>query len=168
MYMLKEINVSELTLNPFKRIGADWCLISAGNEKSFNTMTASWGGIGVLWNKNVATCYIRPQRYTQEFVDNSEYFTLTFFPDGYRDALTLCGRVSGREHNKPAEAGITPKFIDSTVTFEEANLVLVCRKLFAQKMNEESFIDKDVLAKNYPNMDLHTIYVGEIVKAYIG
>lgn len=164
--MLKEINPSELCLNPFERIGKDWCLITAGNKDSFNTMTASWGGVGVLWNKNVATCYIRPQRYTKEFVDKNEYFTITFFHDGYRDALTLCGRVSGRDHDKPKEAGITPEFIDSTVTFKEANLVLVCRKLFAQKMTEDSFIDKDVLKVNYPNMDLHTIYVGEIVKAY--
>ncbi len=164
--MLKEINPDELYLNPFKRIGSDWCLISAGNKDGFNTMTASWGGVGVLWNKNVATCYIRPQRYTKEFVDKNEYFTMTFFPDGYRNALTLCGRVSGREHDKPKEAGITPLFIDSSVTFAEADLVLVCRKLFAQKMTQDSFIDKEILKVNYPNMDLHTIYVGEIVKAY--
>ena len=165
--MLKEFVVSTLSLNPFERIGRDWCLISAGTEESgFNTMTASWGGVGILWNKPVATCYIRPQRYTKEFVDREDMFTLTFFPDGFRNALNLCGTVSGREHDKPAEAGITPLFTDGTVTFEEANLVLVCKKLFAQPMVESSFIDKKVLEVNYPKMDLHTIYVGEIVKAY--
>lgn len=164
--MLKEIDVSKLTLNPFETIGKDWCLISAGNENGFNTMTASWGGLGVLWNKNVATCYIRPQRYTKEFVDKNEYFTLTFFPDGYRKALSLCGSVSGREHDKPKEAGITPMFTDGTVSFEEASLILVCRKLFAQEMSEEAFTDPEVFNKNYPMNDLHTIYVGEIVKAY--
>lgn len=164
--LLKEINVGELTLNPFEKIGKDWCLITAGDSDCFNTMTASWGGLGVLWNKNVASCYIRPQRYTKEFVDRNEYFTLTFFPDGYRDALTLCGRVSGRDHDKPKETGLTPVSTGESVTFEEASLVLVCRKLFAQEMKEESFIDKEVLRKNYPNMDLHTIYFGEIVKAY--
>lgn len=106
--MLKEFNIGELTFNPFERIGNDWCLISAGTEDSFNTMTASWGGVGILWGKEVATCYIRPQRYTKQFVDGSDCFTLTFFPDGYKKALGLCGRVSGRDHDKPKEAGLTP------------------------------------------------------------
>ena len=164
--MLKEFDVKTLNFNPFERINNDWCLITAGNKDSFNTMTASWGGVGILWNKEVATCYIRPQRYTKQFVDREDMFTLTFFPDGFRKALALCGSVSGRDHNKPAEAGITPLFIDGTVTFEEANLVLVCKKLFAQKMSADSFTDKKVLETVYPEMDLHTIYVGEIVKAY--
>ena len=94
-------------------------------------------------------------------------FTLSFFPNGYRKALSLCGSVSGREHNKPLEAGITPLFTDGSVTFEEANLVLVCRKLYSQPMTEESFADKGVLEADYPARDLHTIYIGEIVKAYI-
>ncbi len=164
--MLKEFDVKTLSFNPFERINNDWCLITAGNKDSFNTMTASWGGVGILWNKEVATCYIRPQRYTKQFVDREDMFTLTFFPDGFRKALALCGSVSGRDHNKPAEAGITPLFIDGTVTFEEANLVLVCKKLFAQKMSADSFTDKKVLETVYPEMDLHTIYIGEIVKAY--
>lgn len=164
--MLTEFDIKTLTFNPFERLNNDWCLISAGNENSYNTMTASWGGVGILWNKEVATCYIRPQRYTKEFIDREEYFTLTFFPEGYRSALTLCGRVSGRDHDKAAETGLTPKFIDGTVAFEQADLVLVCRKLFAQPMTEESFLDKTVLEKNYPAHDLHTMYIGEIVKAY--
>lgn len=164
--MLKETDVSKLEFNPFERIGKDWCLITAGERDSFNTMTASWGGVGVLWNKNVATCYIRPQRYTKEFVDKCDLFTLSFFPNGYRSQLTLCGRVSGRDHDKVKETGLTPAFLDGSVSFEEANLVLVCRKLFAQEMSPDSFIDKDTLRNNYPAMDLHTIYVGEIIKAY--
>lgn len=164
--MLNEFDITSLSFNPFERIGKDWCLITAGDESGYNTMTASWGGVGVLWNKPVATCYIRPQRYTKEFVDREEYFTLSFFPDGYREALTLCGRVSGREHDKAAETGLTPLFTDGTAAFADADLVLVCRKLFAQPFTENSFIDKSVLEKNYPNRDLHTMYVGEIVKAY--
>ena len=164
--MLKEFNIGELNFNPFERIGNDWCLISAGTESGFNTMTASWGGVGILWGREVATCYIRPQRYTKKFVDGSDYFTLSFFPDGYKKALGLCGKVSGRDHDKPKEAGLTPLFTDGTVTFEEANLVLVCRKLYAQKLTEDSFVDKTVFERNYPENDLHTMYIGEIVKAY--
>lgn len=165
--MLKEIDIETYSFNPFERIGKDWCLITAGDESGFNTMTASWGGVGVIWNKPSATCYIRPQRYTKGFVDKSELFTLSFFPDGYRSALTLCGRVSGRDHDKPKEAGLTPLFTDGTVTFDEANLVLVVRKLFAQPFDESSFVDKEVLKRNYPENDLHTMYIGEIVKAYV-
>ena len=164
--MLKEFDIKTLCFNPFERIGSDWCLITAGREGSFNTMTASWGGVGILWNKEVATCYIRPQRYTKEFVDREELFTLSFFPDGYRKALNLCGTVSGRDHDKPAEVGLTPLFTDGTVSFKEADLVLVCRKLYAQPMTEQSFTDKSVLERNYPTRDLHTIYIGEIIKAY--
>ncbi len=164
--MLKEVDVSKLTFNPFERIGRDWCLISAGDESSYNTMTASWGGVGVLWGKNVATIHIRPQRYTKKFVDEADTFTLTFFPDGYRNALTFCGKYSGRDYDKAKETGLTPWFVDGSVAFEEANLVLVCRKLYAQEMSEESFVDKDILERDYSNRDFHTTYVGEIIKAY--
>lgn len=163
---MTEFDIKTLCFNPFERVGKDWCLITAGTKDSFNTMTASWGGVGILWNKEVATCYIRPQRYTKEFVDREEYFTMSFFPDGYRKALSLCGSVSGRDHDKPSEAGLTPLFTDGTVTFEEADLVLVCKKLYAQTMTEDSFTDKNVLESVYPLLDLHTIYIGEIVKAY--
>ena len=164
--MLKEFDISGLSFNPFERIGRDWCLITAGSESGFNTMTASWGGVGILWNKPVATCYIRPQRYTKKFMDNAKYFTLSFFPNGYRKALNLCGTVSGRDHDKPKEAGITPLFTDGTAAFEEADLVLICKKLYAQEMAEKCFTDPGTLNKNYPERDLHTIYIGEIVKAY--
>lgn len=164
--MLTEFDIKTLSFNPFERIGKDWCLITAGTPESYNTMTASWGGVGILWGKEVVTCYIRPQRYTKEFVDREEYFTLSFFPDGYRNALSFCGTKSGRDYDKAAETGLTPLFTDNTVAFEEANLVLVCRKLYAQSMTEESFVDREVLEKDYPNRDLHTVYVGEIIKAY--
>ncbi len=164
--MLKEFDISKLTFNPFERIGKDWCLVSAGNEEAYNTMTASWGGVGILWNKCVATVYIRPQRYTKKFVDEADTFTLAFFPDGYREALTFCGKYSGRDYDKAKETGLTPWFVDGSVAFEEADLVIVCRKLYAQEMNADSFVDKDVLDRNYPANDLHTVYIGEIVKAY--
>lgn len=164
--MLTEFDVKTLCFNPFERIGKDWCLVSAGTPDSWNTMTASWGGVGILWGKEVVTCYIRPQRYTKEFVDREDIFTLSFFPDGYRKALSFCGTKSGRDYDKAAETGLTPLFADNTVAFEEANLILVCRKLYAQPMSEESFTDRETFEKDYPQRDLHTMYIGEIVKAY--
>lgn len=101
----KEISIDTLKINPFHKISKEWMLITAGDEKKSNTMTASWGGVGIMWGKNVATAYIRPQRYTKEFVDNSEYFTLSFLPEEKREALNVCGRVSGRDvEDKWAEA----------------------------------------------------------------
>ena len=162
--MLTEYDIQALSFNPFELIGREWCLISAGNRSAHNTMTASWGGLGILWNKEVATCYIRPQRYTKEFVDREDMFTLSFFPEEYRSALNLCGSVSGRDHDKPAEAGLTPLFIDGTVTYEEASLVLICKKLYAQPMEKGCFTVETVYGRNYPQGDLHTMYIGEIVK----
>lgn len=160
----KEIKAADLEFNPFTRIGSDWMLITAGDESKFNTMTASWGGAGVLWGKNVVTCYIRPQRYTKEFVDASDTFTLSFFGPGHRDALNLCGSVSGRDCDKAAEAGLTPYHTDGTTAFREAELILVCRKLYQDEMPPENFIAKENDAKWYPNHDYHTMYIGEIVK----
>ena len=77
----KEIPVSEMEFNPFDKISKQWMLVTAGDKDSSNTMTASWGGVGIMWGKPVATVYIRPQRYTKEFIDKNEYFTLSF-PSG--------------------------------------------------------------------------------------
>ena len=102
-----KINIAEQSFNPFEKIGKQWMLISAGTANSWNTMTASWGGVGVIWGKPSATCYIRHSRYTKEFVEGSEYFTLTFLKDGHRDALSLLGSKSGRDMDKMRDSGLT-------------------------------------------------------------
>ena len=108
----------------FKTVGEQWMLIAACDKCregiQYNAMTASWGGMGVMWNKNVFWCFIRPQRYTKEFVDNSDKITLSFFDSKYKDALVLCGRKSGRECNKIAEAGLTVELQNDEVFFKEA------------------------------------------------
>ncbi len=163
----KQVDVAELELNPFKAIGRQWMLVTAGDEASHNTMTASWGGLGVLWGLNVATAYVRPQRYTKQFVDEAERFTLSFFDEGYRPALQLLGTVSGRDGDKIAQAGLTPCYFDGTTAFEEAGLVLVCRKLYAADIAPECFVDKAVDARIYPTHDYHTMYVGEVERALV-
>ena len=132
-----------------------------------NTMTASWGGAGVFWGKPAVTCYIRPQRYTKEFIDKEELFSVSFFKDGHRDALKLCGSVSGRDHDKIKEAGLTPVFIDGVPAFEEADTILICRKMYRTSMNPADFIDKDADSKFYPEKDYHDMYIAEIVKAVV-
>ncbi|HJC42776.1 MAG TPA: flavin reductase family protein [Candidatus Mediterraneibacter gallistercoris] len=161
----KEIPVSEMEFNPFDKISKQWMLVTAGDTESSNTMTASWGGVGIMWGKPVATVYIRPQRYTKKFIDKNEYFTLSFLPEEYRKALNVCGSVSGRNvPDKWQEAGLHPVEIEGTTAVEEAEEIFVCRKLYAQEMLPECFIDTECDTKWYPEKDYHTMYIAEIVK----
>lgn len=162
----KEINPNQIANNPFDLIGKDWALVTAGDKEKFNTMTVSWGGVGIMWNKPVAFTFIRPQRYTYEFTENGEYFTMSFFDDSYRDVLNFCGSKSGRYYDKPKETGITPVFDDKAPYFSQAKLVLVCKKLYSQFLNEESAVDKLILS-SYKNGDYHKMYISEIVKVLV-
>ncbi len=164
--MFTSVDPKSLDQNVFSLIGDQWMLITAGTADQCNTMTASWGGLGVIWGAPAATCYIRPQRYTKEFVDREEYFTLTFFSEEYRKALSLCGSKSGREIDKVKECGFTVKTAACGAPyFEEAQLVLVCRKRFAQAMDPNN-IPQEIKEKWYPQQDYHTMYIGEIVEAF--
>ena len=164
---MKKINIAEKSFNPFELIGQKWMLISAGTEDKWNTMTASWGGLGVLWGKNVATCYIRPQRYTKKFVDANDTFTLSFYGPEHKQALSICGSKSGRDCDKVKEAGLTPYFVDGTAAFEEADMVFVCKKLYEDEIRPENFIAKENDEKWYPEKDYHTVYIAEITKVLV-
>lgn len=166
MMSFTKINIAEQSFNPFELIGKKWMLISAGTEEKWNTMTASWGGLGVIWGKPSVTCYIRHSRYTHEFVDNNEYFTITVLQDGNRDALNLLGSKSGRNMDKMHESGLTPVFIDGQPTFAEAALVLICRKRCCSEIAPADLLQQETLDKWYGDQDYHTMYIGEIVAAY--
>ncbi|NLN65166.1 MAG: flavin reductase family protein [Clostridiaceae bacterium] len=160
-----QIKPEQITDNPFQLIGSDWMLVTAGNKDAYNTMTASWGGLGVLWGKNVAICYVRPSRYTYSFMEKADHFTLSFFDASYRKALNFCGSHSGREYDKAAETGLVPVQIDDgAVAFQQARLVLVCRKLYYQDFDPKLFLVPELM-KNYPSEDYHRMYVGEIIKS---
>jgi flavin reductase (DIM6/NTAB) family NADH-FMN oxidoreductase RutF len=160
-------NIEDLNVNPFKMIGSDWFLITAGDsEETYNTMTASWGAVGEMWGKHMFLCAIRPNRHTFGFVEDREYFTVSCFePEKYRQMLTFCGTKSGRDYDKAKETGITPVKIENTVSFEEASLVFVCRKMYSQDMDESCFTDKEPL-KFYEKDPLHRMYISEIVSVY--
>lgn len=166
---LKAIDMKELKFNPMTLIGKEWMLVSAGNEKSFNTMTAQWGHLGATWNGDMPTSviYLRPQRYTKAFVDKNDYYTLSFFDEAYKKDLMYLGTHSGRDEDKLAKTSLTPVFSDESVYFKEAKMVFVCRKVYRGKLHEESFVDQDILKKNYPEHDFHYVYIGEIVRAYV-
>jgi len=164
---LMKVSPESLKDNVFKLIGNDWMLIAAGSLKSYNMMTASWGAMGVLWNKNVCFCFIRPDRHTRSFVENNEVFTLSFFGNEYRDALNICGTMSGRDTDKAKKAGITPvKSPSGSVCFKEARIVIECKKLYFQDIDSANFVDAGIKAL-YPKKDYHRMYVGEITNCLI-
>lgn len=163
----QEINVKELSMKPFEMIGDQWMLITAKKDGKVNTMTASWGAMGIMWGKNVVTVYIRPQRYTREFVEASDSFTLSFFGGEQKKALGHLGAVSGRtEPDKIERAGLHPTDVEGAPSFEEATLTLVCRKLYVQEMKPECFLGKEEIDRWYPENDFHYMYMAEIVKAF--
>ena len=163
---MKKIDIKELGGNVVSMFDDKWCLITAGTKDSYNTMTASWGAMGELWNKDVCFIFIRPQRYTLEFTEREEYFTLSFFGEEYKKALAFCGRNSGRDCDKAKETGLTPMEIEGSMSFEESETVVVCKKLFYQDIDPAGFIEKGLDAANYPQKDYHRMYVGEVVACY--
>lgn len=168
---MKILPVSELNLEPTRRIAKEWMLLTAGDQLTgYNTMTCSWGHIGSIWGTGggmaTSVCYVRPQRYTWEFMERSEVYTLCFFPEDQKKKLAYLGTHSGRDGDKVKEAGLTPVFADGYTYFAEASLVLVCRKLYCAPMKEEYFVDKTIVQQHYPDKDFHTMYIGEILKVY--
>ena len=159
-----EIAADKLRLNPFAAIGKDWMLICAGKEGKTNAMTASWGGLGVMWGRNVAFVVIRPQRYTKEFVDGSDAFSLNFFADTYREKLNYFGAVSGRDEDKIGKTGMTVNTAEAAPYFEESHTAILCKKLFAQPYSPDAFIAPDVVSQWYPKKDFHTLYIAEVTK----
>jgi len=158
------INVKDINNNTFELIGSRWLLIAAGSKSSFNMMTANWGGLGILWHRSVAICLIRPQRYTYEFVEKNECFTLSFYEERYREMLNLCGSLSGRNVNKAEVTGLTPvETSKGNIYFSQASLVLECKKLYSDDIKAEHFINKDIIREIYPKSDFHRFYFGEIV-----
>jgi flavin reductase (DIM6/NTAB) family NADH-FMN oxidoreductase RutF len=164
---MKEINYKEMKFNPFNLIGGEWMLVSAGREQTgCNTMTASWGHLGCLWGSNdpTAVIYIRPSRYTKEFLDRETRFSLCVMEETFKKQMAYLGSVSGRAENKIVKAGLTPVYADGTVYFAEAKLALICTKLYASQLQESGFFYQETIDKNYPLRDYHTMYVGKIEK----
>lgn len=164
---MKEINIKKLGKNAVSLFDDNWALLTAGNTESYNTMTVSWGAMGELWNKDVCFCFVRPQRYTYEFIEREEYFTLSFFAEDYKKALAFCGRNSGRDFDKAKETGLTAKAEGESVSFEEAEIVLLCKKVAFQDISPEGFLDSSIDSACYPDKDYHRMYIGEIISCQI-
>ena len=170
----KTIAIEDLNINPMMMIGSSWWLVTAGNEKNgYNTMTASWGHLGAIWGREevkdvlglpTAVVYLRPQRYTKEYMDRESLFTLSIFDMEHQKKLIHIGTHSGRDVDKVNEVGLTPVYAEGTTYFAEAELVFICKKIYRAPLVEDGFIDKDLIKHNYNGNDFHHFYIGEIIK----
>lgn len=167
MSQWKTIKPEELAGNPFSMLGKDWALVTAGTKEHVNTMTVSWGGLGVMWGKPVAFVFIRPQRYTKTLIDKNNTFSLSFYEESYREMLSFMGTKSGKDIDKIKEQNLHLSFHEETPYFEEAKTVLCLKKLYEQNMEENCFHEKECIDKWYPGNDYHTMYVCEITSVLI-
>ncbi len=166
---MRKLDIADLADNFFESFGKEWMLVTAGTPEKFNTMTASWGGIGWLWNKPVAFVFVRPERYTHEFIERNEYLTLDFLGDENKKIHAVCGSKSGRNVDKIAETGLKPQITpDGNVTFEQARLTLECRKMYTNMIKPANFIDKEPIEKWYDEAHggFHQMYIVEIVNIW--
>lgn len=164
---MREINPLEINLKVFEEISKNGFLLASGTLDSHNSMTVGWASIGYLWRKPMAFVYVRPQRYTYQFMEKNEYFSLNFFDDTFNDVLTLFGTKSGKNIDKMHHEKITPvSFENKTIYYKEAQKVFICRKVYQEDLKPKQFVDKSFI-KNYPLNDFHRIYYGEIEKAFI-
>ena len=152
----------EFTTDIFAQFDKKWALLTAGNKDSFNTMTISWGGLGTLWSKPVATAYVRTSRYTHDFMDREDYFTISFYPDSCKKILGVLGSKSGRDMDKIKDSGLSAKVLDQSITFEEADVTMVCKKLFVQRLDVAK-IPEDIVKTYYEGDEPHDMYIGEVV-----
>ncbi len=166
--MPRKLEIKDLDANFFTLLNDRWALLTAADGEGCNPMTVSWGGTGILWGKPVATVYVRPQRYTKGLMDREEYFSLSFLPEDRHDVVALCGSKSGRDVDKVKECGLTVLKDEKVPYFAEAELTLICRKVYQQDLKGECFTDPEVDGKNYPKKDYHRMYIGEIVAALRG
>lgn len=158
---LKKIETLGAALAPFKEIGENWGILSAGNEEKFNSMTVSWGAAGVLWSAPCVFVFVRPQRYTYEFTESCDRFSLSLMPEGFHKKIAVFGSKSGRDTDKYAESGLTPAFYDGVPYTAEAQKVFICRKIAAADITPEWFTDHKFDIENYPRKDYHRMYIGE-------
>lgn len=151
--------MKRLTANMFND---DWALVTAGNEDDYNMMTISWGGMGTIWGKSVVTIYVKPCRYTYEFIEKNDYFVISFFDQDYKKDLGILGSHSGRNEDKLALTSLIPEAIKHGMTYKQAKLTIVCKKLYGQNLDETK-IPEDAHSY-YENEPVHKMYIGEVVE----
>ena len=165
---LHPVELERLTPEILHVFGRQPPLLTAGDKTGLNTMTIGWCQLGCVWNLPTCTVYVRPERYTYQFMESHNYFTVSVFPADRKKDMAFCGTKSGRDVDKVKECGLTLCYgAGDAPFFEEAEWVLVCRKLFVQDLEASCVTDERVLKSYTPAMGgWHRAYVGEVVEAY--
>ncbi|MGN1297537.1 MAG: flavin reductase [Clostridia bacterium] len=161
------MDLKNFNLAPLYAIDQEWAILTAGKKEKFNAMTISWGGLGTIWNKPVVTVYVKPIRYTYEFMESNEYFTISFYDKKYREDLAILGSKSGRDLNKVELTKLTPDFLKNTTSFKEAKLTIVCKKIYFQDLDINNIdinsIPRSEVDRFYKTEPAHRMYIGEVV-----
>lgn len=158
------MNLKDFKLAPLYTIDKEWALLTTGNKDKFNTMTVSWGGLGTLWHKPVVTVYVRQNRYTYELLQDNDIFTLSFYDEKYKKDLGLLGIKSGRDKDKISLTSLNPDFLEKGVSFKEAKLTIICKKIYSQRLDINNILnDKENIAKFYENDPMHEMFIGEVI-----
>lgn len=165
---MHEIHPSEIKENPIQLFDQSWAQLTAGRSGDLNTMTISWGSLGELWNKPVVTVYVSRDRYTHEFMEREDRFTVAFFPEQYRPALNYLGTCSGRDSDKIAESGLTLELLASgQPSFAEADMVIEARKIYGAPFSAEGFGDVPAVFYASRGIGIHSVYIGEIEHVWV-
>lgn len=161
------MDLKNFHLAPLYAIDQEWALLTVGTKEKFNTMTISWGGLGTIWNKPVVTVYVKPIRYTYEFMESNEYFTISFYHENFKEDLGILGSKSGRNFDKIALTKLTPEFLENATSFKEAKLTIVCKKIYFQDMDinniDAKSISQSEIDRFYKTEPMHRMYIGEVV-----
>jgi len=154
--------MEKITIDPFTCFNNDWALVTAGDKDDFNTMTISWGSMGTIWSMPTVTVYVKPIRYTHDYMEKSDIFTVSFFDEKYKRDLSILGSKSKRDCDKLSLTGLNPTFLDNGITFEEAKLTLVLEKIYSQDFSTDTMLKK-VIDNYYKTEEPHTMYVGKVI-----
>lgn len=150
-------------INPFEKFNKEWALLTVGKKEKFNSMTISWGTIGTLWHKNIITIYVRPDRYTFEFLEKNDTFTLSFYDEKYKKELTMFGRTSGRNTDKIKESKFTPIELEKGITYKEAKETIIVKKLYMEQIKKEN-LNEEIKEFYKEDTPLHYIIIGEVME----
>lgn len=164
--MFNKINVNKINENVFKLLTEDNALITSGTLEDHNTMTIAWGSFGVLWRMPIFTAYVKPTRYTFNYMEKSDTYSICFFNEKIaHDIMKYCGSHSGRYVNKDQACNLTPIILDDTIAYEEARLIIICKKVYSDEFMEEKIIDKSIMGI-YQDNQIHHFYIGKIINVY--
>ena len=170
MDSFKQIEIKDYVTNVFTDFKEKWALCTTGTKDDFNSLTIGWGSLGVLWRKNVCTVYVRGSRFTNEYLLNNDYFTVSFYSEEYKDALKIYGTISGRDNNKEELTGFKPIELGNSISYEQAETIIVCKKIYQDDFKPELFLSNDIDDFYAPTLEkdptYHYYYIGEIVSIY--